>query len=198
MFASLQGKVSERRADAIVLETGGIGFLVYTNAATIARAGQVQGEFKVYTHLIVREGALDLCGFSTKEELTMFQRLIGVSGVGAKSAIVLLSQMSVSDLSLALVSQDAKAISKAPGIGLKTAQKIILELKDKVTEADMLFGGRGETVRVAAQESYVQDAIEALAALGYPTSEAAKAVSSVKGEASTADELIRLALRRFG
>ena len=199
MIAFLQGTVIEKTGDAIILDVGGVGFYVLSNTPTIARAGAAGEKLKLYTHMIVREDAMDICGFYTKEECQLFKKLLGVSGVGAKNALALLSRMSVSDFSIALVAQDAKAIAKTPGLGMKTAQKIILELKDKVTAQDFTGNVIGADTAFAqsTETSFVADAIEALMALGYPSAEAAKAVNAVKNESGSADELVRLALRKI-
>lgn len=198
MIAFLKGRVADRQPGYAVLDVGGVGYLVNTTNEAIA-AAQPGEELTLHTYMAVSDSAIDLYGFLTREECACFRRLIGVSGVGPKSALGVLNQMSVSELSLALVAEDAKAIAKSPGIGIKTAQKIILELKDKVSQGDLLGGAPrgGGAVRMEALTTPVQDAIEALTALGYPPEEAAKAVSAVKDGAATADELVRLALRRF-
>ena len=197
MYAFLRGKVAEKRPDSLVLDVGGVGYIVYTNPAAISKAEG--SDFTLHTHLIVRDDAMELYGFLTKAERDAFVRLIGVSGVGAKSALAILTQMTVEQFQLALITQDAKAIAKTPSIGNKTAQKIILELKDRVTQAEF-----SASVSAAAQlqgdsvhSHEVQDAIDALVALGYQTGEAAAAVNAVKMQAQTADEIIRLALKRF-
>ena len=201
MISFLQGKIAQKLPTAIVVDVNDIGFYVNTNTQTLAQAGATGDAIKLFTHLAVneRDFSFNLYGFSTNEECELFRRLTSVSGVGARSAVALLSQMSVADFSLALISQDAKAIAKAPGLGLKTAQKIIIELKDKIKDDDLLaqIGGASAQAVYSGEPSIVQDAIEAMISLGYPPAEAAKAVNAVKDEGSTADELIRLALRRF-
>lgn len=197
MYAFLRGKVAEKRPDSVVLDVGGVGYIVYTNTAAIAKA---EGDrFTLHTHLIVRDDAMDIYGFLTKAERDTFVRLLSVPGVGAKSALAVLTQMTVEQFQLALVTQDAKAIAKAPSIGNKTAQKIILELKDRVTQAEFAASVTASAMTDAggAQPNEVQDAIDALIALGYQTGEAAAAVNAVKGQGQSADELIRLALKRF-
>ena len=201
MISFLQGIIAQKLPAAIVVDVNGVGFFVNANTRAVANAGAVGEPIKLYTHLSVteRDFSFNLYGFSTKEECDLYRRLVSISGVGAKSALALLSQMSVADFSLALISQDAKAIAKAPGLGLKTAQKIIIELKDKINNDDLLaqIGGASAQAVYSGEPSVVQDAIEAMISLGYPPAEAAKAVNAVKDEGNTADELIRLALRKF-
>ena len=201
MISFLQGIIAQKLPAAIVVDVNGVGFFVNANTRAIANAGAVGEPIKLFTHLSVteRDFSFNLYGFSTSEECELYRKLVSISGVGAKSALALLSQMSVADFSLALISQDAKAIAKAPGLGLKTAQKIIIELKDKIKDEDLLsqIGSASTQAVYSGEPSVVQDAIEAMIALGYPPAEAAKAVNAVKDEGSTADELIRLALRKF-
>ena len=153
---------------------------------------------KVYTYLSVREDAMELFGFRTKEEKKMFERLRGVTGIGPKSAMAILSALGVQGLSIALAAGDAAAIARAPGVGKKTAQRLILELKDKVTEEDLLASGPKTGSVPRRSKGPEAEAIEALMALGYASSEAAQAVSAVLGQADTSNELIRLALKGMG
>ncbi len=139
---------------------------------------------------------MELFGFATKEEKRMFLRLIAVSGIGSRSALSILSTLSVHDLSVALVTSDAKALERVPGIGKKTAQRLVLELKDKVDDSELTSGG--VTAFTPAAQSCEAEAIEALMALGYPSSEAARAVSAVAGQSNKSNELIFLALKRLG
>jgi len=150
----------------------------------------------VYTYLKVSEDNIALFGFLTRDELDMFKKLINVSGVGPKGAVAILSALDIDSLCMAIISQDAKAISKAQGIGNKTAQRIIIELKDKVD----LPGLPGEAAEIAGEGnlSSGSDAVDALIALGYSRSEALKAVTSVNGAAGMdTEELLRMALRKL-
>lgn len=198
MYAFIQGVLEAREANHLVINVSGVGYLICASASTIANAGEPGSTVRLYTHLVVREDALELYGFFTLSEKRMFQRLIAISGVGPKIALALLGQMSPSELSLALVAQDAKAIAKTPGLGLKTAQKIILELKDHVTQDDFFEAGTASSAAKAALDpngAVTQEAIEALVALGYQSAEAAKAVGEVREQADTVNELVRLALK---
>ena len=156
----------------------------------------------LFTHMSVREDAMELYGFLKREERDMFCRLISVSGIGPKSALGVLGSMPLSDLRLAILTGDAAALSRAPGIGKKTAQRISLELKDKLAQ-DALGGAVGldEFVVTSSVDASVQDAVSeamlALKSLGYTPQEAANALKSVKGQADTPDELIKLALRHM-
>lgn len=194
MYAHIEGTVSEKTADGIVIDAGGVGYEISASAATLSGCPPTGERAKLYTYLSVREDAMELFGFLTREEKRMFLRLIGVSGVGPRTALGVLSALSVHDLSVALVTGDAQALARAPGIGKKTAQRLVLELKDKVTDEELTSAGPSAPARPAA-DSAETEAIEALMALGYPASDAAKAVSAVAGQAAKTDEILRLALR---
>ena len=194
MYAHISGILSEKNQDGVVIDACGVGYELITSASTLQNCPQVGEEVKLFTYLSVREDAMELFGFYTREEKRMFLRLIGVSGIGPKTALGVLSAMSVKDLSIALVTGDAQALSRAPGIGKKTAQRLVLELKDKVENEDLTSSGGAQSVKSVSSGGEAE-AIEALMALGYPASEAAKAVSAVQGQAKETDEILRLALR---
>ncbi|MBQ1257577.1 MAG: Holliday junction branch migration protein RuvA [Clostridia bacterium] len=196
MYAHIRGILSEKLSDSVVIDASGVGYELSVSANTLASCPQTGEEVKLYAYLSVREDAMELFGFWTREEKKMFLRLIGVSGIGPKTALGVLSALSVRDLSIALVTGDAQALSRAPGIGKKTAQRLVLELKDKVENEELTSGGTSAPLKnvVGSGES---EAIEALMALGYPASEAAKAVSAVSGQATRTDEILRLALKNM-
>ncbi len=197
MYAHLHGTVEDIGVDTLVIDCGGVGYLVTVTADTLAYTPGLGEKMKIYTYLLVREDAMELYGFRTLEEKRMFERLRGVSGIGAKSAMNILSALGVQGLSIALAAGDAAAIAQAPGVGKKTAQRLILELRDKVTEADLIVSmPKGGVSR--ARKGAEAEAIEALMALGYASQEAAEAVSNVVGQADTAGELTRLALKGMG
>lgn len=193
MYAHIEGLVAEKTADGLVLDCGGVGYLLSVSRNTLAAAPGVGSPMKCYTVLSVREDALELFGFATREERRMFERLKSVSGVGPKTALQVLSTLSVHDLSIALVTGDAQALSRAPGIGKKTAQRLLLELKDKVEDAELTSGVSAAPLTNPSEPA--AEAIEALMALGYASSEAAQAVARVADKAQAANEIIRLALK---
>ena len=197
MFAHFDGIVAEKTADCIVLDVNGVGYLLYVSGATLQMAPQVGERMKLYASLSVREDAMELFGFYSREEKAMYERLKGVSGIGSRTALQILSAMSVRDLSLALVSGDASALTRVPGIGKKTAQRLVLELKDKVEDSQLTGSGAGVSPR-SASAGPEGEAVAALVALGYSASEAARAVSHVAGQAEKSDELIFLALKSLG
>ncbi len=196
MYAHIRGILSEKLSDAVVIDASGVGYELSVSANTLASCPQTGEEVKLYAYLSVREDAMELFGFWTREEKKMFLRLIGVSGIGPKTALGVLSALTVRDLSIALVTGDAQALARAPGIGKKTAQRLVLELKDKV-ENEELTGSSASAPLKNIVGSGESEAIEALMALGYPASEAAKAVSAVSGQASKTDEILRLALKNM-
>ena len=196
MFAHFDGIVAEKTADSIVLDVNGVGYLLFVSGATLSMAPAVGERMKLYSVLNVREDAMELYGFYSREEKAMYERLRGVNGVGSRIALQILSAMSVRDLSIALVSGDAAALTRVPGIGKKIAQRLVLELKDKVDDAQLT--GSGASVAPKQADGPEGEAVAALVALGYSASEAAKAVSRVAGKTDKTDEMIFLALKSLG
>ena len=192
MFAHISGVVAEKNADSIVIDAGGIGFLLNVSAATLSAAPATGEKFKLYTIFNVREDAMELCGFATREEKRMYERLRSVGGVGSKLALSALSSLSVHDLSVALVTGDAAALCRVPGIGKKLAQRLVLELKDKVEDSQLASSAAPISPKSAGIEA---EAIAALVALGFSSAEAAKAVSAHAATATSLDNLIYLALK---
>ena len=203
MIAMVKGILMEKgEGEAIVMTAAGLGMRLMCSMNTLSALPMAGGECTLYTHMNVREDAMELFGFLKREEKDMFQRLISVSGVGPKIALAVLGSMPLSDLRLAILTGDAAALARAPGIGKKTAQRLSLELKDKLAQ-DALGGAAGleDMVVTSAVDAPAQDAVSeamlALKSLGYTPQEAANALKGVKGQADTADELIRLALRHM-
>lgn len=192
MFAHISGIVAEKNVDSIVIDAGGIGFLLNVSAATLSSAPAVGEKFKLYTVFNVREDAMELCGFATREEKRMYERLRTVGGVGSKLALQALSTLSVRDLSLALVTGDASVLCRVPGIGKKLAQRLVLELKDKVDDSQLASSSAAVQPKSSGMES---EAIAALLALGFSAAEASKAVSAHVAEATSLDNLIYLSLK---
>ena len=195
MFAHISGIVAEKNVDSIVIDAGGIGFLLNVSAATLSSAPAVGEKFKLYTVFNVREDAMELCGFATREEKRMYERLRTVGGVGSKLALQALSTLSVRDLSLALVTGDAGVLCRVPGIGKKLAQRLVLELKDKVDDLQLTSSSAAVQPKSSGMES---EAIAALLALGFSAAEASKAVSAHAAEATSLDNLIYLSLKSQG
>ena len=182
MYAYIKGELAEINTDHIVIEAGGIGYQVFISLQTFDYLPSVGENLKIYTYLYLREDAMILYGFLTKDDLELFKLLISVSGIGPKGGLAILSTLEADDLRFAILSGDAKAISKAPGVGGKTAQRVILELKDKLSLEDA-FEAKTEHVQknaAAAGGSVKNDAVMALTALGYSSTESLKAVSAVE------------------
>jgi Holliday junction DNA helicase RuvA len=195
MYAHIEGIVSEKLRDAIVLDAHGVGYLLMVSSAALAMAPAVGEKMKLYTILSVREDALELFGFYSREEKAMYERLRGVSGIGPRTALSILSALSIREISVALVTGDANALTRVPGIGKKTAQRLVLELKDKVDDSELVGADVSPSVAKNGPEA---EAIAALISLGYASNEAARAVSRVAGQTDKADELIFLALKGMG
>lgn len=196
MYAFIEGKVCEKTANAIVLMAGGVGYLINCSMTTLQEAPPMGETMRCYTYLSVREDAMELYGFATQEEKRLFLSLTSISGVGAKMALGLLGAMPLRDLNLAILLGDTTALSRAPGIGKKTAQRIALELKDKISQADVTpkAGDSAAPVASLTADNFAE-AIEALTALGYSSVEARDALSKIENKDAPVDELIRLALR---
>jgi Holliday junction DNA helicase RuvA len=187
MIGYLEGKVVDASDRRLTILVGGVGYLVNVTPDTSKILRGVKKEIHLHTHLAVREDALDLYGFPTKDELEAFEMLIGVSGIGPRSALAILSIAPVETLRLAISSEDVSYLTKVSGIGKKTAEKIVLELKDKVSPVGSIASLKGEA-----------EAIEALRALGYSASEAREALKKFSGEEVTTSERVRRALSHLG
>ena len=197
MIDFIEGTVADKAPGELVMSAGGVGFLLMCSNATLSDAPAKGEKWHCYTVLNVREDAMELFGFSTRQEREMFKKLCQVTGVGARTALGVLSALPVRELSVAIVTGDLTALTRAPGIGKKTAQRIILELKDKVEQQDVSLPA-GKSVSAAAPAGSAQrEAQAALQALGYTASEAARAVSMVRDQAETVDQIIMLALRQM-
>ncbi|WP_022748071.1 Holliday junction branch migration protein RuvA [Lachnobacterium bovis] len=199
MYRYIRGQLEEIEASSIVVEAAGVGYNLIVSNQTLNTIPQIGQEVKIYTYLAVREDAMVLYGFCNKDELNVFKCLIGVNGVGPKVAIGILSAMTTNEIRFAIAAKDNKAISKAPGIGPKTAQRIILELQDKLKLEDALENNLDNNT---ASKNNVQmgqikeDAILALNALGFSSTEALNAVSKVViTEGMESDDVLKAALK---
>lgn len=198
MYAYLQGRLEEKTLNALIIDVGGVGYEVICGAQTIANAPMRGEPIRVYTHLSVREDAMELLGFLSMEEKNMFLRLTGVSGIGPRTALSILSALPLKDLTLALMTGDVAMLSRAPGIGKKTAQRLALELKDKVSAEDFGALDLAPAPSVQTASGQTAEAMLALETLGYSQQEAARAVSSVMSDLppdARADDVVRAALR---
>mgnify|MGYP001178179010 CR=1 FL=1 len=199
MISYIKGILAEAGDDEIVVEAGSIGYTIHIPLSVRSELPPEGEEVKIYTYLQVREDAFVLFGFLTKDDLEIYRRLLGVSGVGPKAALSVLGVMSADDLRFAILGGDAAAIARAPGLGQKTAQKIILELKDKVSLEDA-FEKRLDHAQGTAGPalSHMDEAVQALTALGYSASEALHAVRSLTLPPETdPGEILRQALKKL-
>ena len=198
MYAYFRGKITAKEPDLAVVEVNGVGYNIRISAGTAALLPSVGEETKLYTYTAVREDAITLYGFLTKDDLDMFRLLIGVNGIGPKGGQSILSVISPDDLRFAIVSGDAKMIAKAPGIGAKTAQRIILDMRDKVSLEDTLHADEGETRIDFSVPDSMREAVEALTALGYGVTEASRAVKEVKGaEQMAVEDILKASLKHL-
>lgn len=201
MYAYIKGELTGIEIDHIVIETGGIGYRIFIPGKTFEYLPGVGEMLKVYTYLHLREDIMILYGFLTRDDLELFKLLITVSGIGPKGGLAILSTLDGDDLRFAVLSGDAKAIAKAPGVGAKTAQRVILELKDRLSLEDAF---EKKEAHVALQQSasgmnqVKSDAVAALTALGYSSTESLKAVSQVAlTEEMDVEDVLKAALRHM-
>ena len=197
MISFVKGIIDDITEDGIVVESGSMGYNIFLPSSSAFQIGE---SVKIYTYLSVREDAMQLYGFRTKEERRMFKLLIGVSGIGPKGALGILSNLSVSELQMAVMAEDSKLIAKSPGIGPKTAKKLILELKDKVSENSNIPAATVDSPSGTDTSDSFSEAVDALCTLGYSATEAHKAVSSAKAllsESAGTEEYIKMALKQI-
>lgn len=202
MIAFLKGTIEDITENSLVLDVNGVGYEVLVPGQLLDMLEGIGQKLKVYTYMQVREDAVVLFGFLTRDDLAMFKMLIGVNGVGPKAGLGILSALGTEELRFAVLADDAKRIAKAPGIGAKTAQKIILELKDKLDLAEVfeqkLNADRQQEAAASAGSGMVQDAVEALVALGYGSTEALRAVRAVKADTvEDSEQLLKEALKHM-
>ena len=202
MIAYVKGTVEYIEEDNVVIDVGGIGYNVKVSADTAARMPGVGEQTKLYTYMNVREDAVSLFGFFSRDDLAVFRQCITVSGIGPKGALAILSTLNADSLRFAILSGDAKAISKAPGIGIKTAERLILELRGKIRAEDTLIAkdmaDYSGASNVAADTAQKREAVEALVSLGYGQAEALKAVNAIEGiEEMDSGAVLKAALKKM-
>ena len=198
MYYYVYGTVAEIAPNLVVIDCGGIGYACATTNYTLAQLKRGE-KAKLFTYLHVREDIFDLYGFSTQSELSSFKMLLGVSGVGPKAALAILSSTTPDQLALSIVTGDEKALTCAPGIGKKIAQRIILELKDKLAKEQSSFDASGASAAVSAtvRSDKASEAAAALAVLGYSPQDVRTALKGIDAEALPLEEIIRQALKRM-
>ena len=191
MIAGLHGKLQAVGSDWAIIDIGGMSFQVYMPTSTLSTLGTIGKEVKLHTHFHLREDNATLYGFASAEELGLFKTLLGVSGIGPKLALAMLSAMSVEKLAMAIATGSTDLLTMVPGIGKKTASRIILELKEKI--------GAGLIIPTAQLAEENTDVIAALTSLGYSVNEATRAVATLPSDESLSlEEKIKLALQYFG
>lgn len=197
MISYIKGKLEAKNLDNVVIEIGGIGYKIFMSATSMDRLGEVGTEVKVHTYMRVREDDISLYGFCTNEELKLFEQLLGVSGVGAKVALSILANISPSSFALAIITGDLNTLKSLPGIGAKSAQRMILELKDKMKTQEAI-----ETefipAKTAIKNDKAKDAIEALQVLGYARRDIDLAISKIDTNELSVEEIIKQGLKYLG
>ncbi len=196
MFAYIKGSLEQKSNNYVVIDVGGIGYKIFMATKAIEALGEIGEVVKVHTHYYVREDNISLYGFNTNEELRMFELLLQVSGIGAKSAIAMLSEISPSSFALAVISDDISQLVKIPGIGKKTAARIVLELKDKLKTEEAIT--KTEEVKLSiTNEEETSEAIVALQVLGYTKREIEKALENVDTKNLQLEEIIKQGLKNL-
>lgn len=199
MISYIRGELVALENDKVIVDVGGVGYGIFMSTQTMSLLPPIGNEVKLYTYLNVKEDLMQLFGFPTRDDLHVFKLLIGVSGIGPKGGQSILSVLSPDDLRFAVMANDVKAISSAPGIGKKTAQKLIVELHDKLSIEDVLehTAAGGDKDSGSAQGSGMQsEAVQALVALGYGSTEALKAVKQVEiKEDMVVEDVLKQALK---
>ena len=195
MIAFVSGILEMKLNGYIVIDVGGVGYKVFMSEAAIESLGEVGEKVRVYTHHHVREDDISLYGFLTLEELNMFELLISVSGVGAKSALSILANIEPSSFALAVISNDISKLVKIPGVGAKTAARIVLELKDKLKNQDLVDKKDVKVKTVYINNENIDEAISALQVLGYTRKDIEKAFENIDLESLSLEDMIKLGLK---
>ena len=198
MISYIRGELISIEEEKVILDVNGVGFGIFMPAQSMNLLPSIGEEVKLHTYMNVRDDAMQLFGFLTKDDLKVFKLVIGVSGIGPKGGLSILSHLSPDELRFAVMSHDAKAISGAPGIGKKTAEKLIIELKDKLNMDDVLerISDTSDTTVIHGSNQIQTEAVQALVALGYGNAEALRAVKKVEAqEDATVEEILKQALK---
>ena len=195
MIAHIKGTLETKAADYVVIDVGGLGYKVYISATGMEKLGNIGDKVKVYTYYRVREDDISIFGFNTNEELRMFELILSVSGVGAKTAQTIVALTNPSEFAIAIISDDISYLTQIPGIGAKSAQRIILELKDKIKKKKSITQTKNTKVKEAIVDSNkVEEAISALQVLGYNKKEIEKAFMKLDKKDLSTEDLIRKGL----
>ena len=201
MISYIKGELTEVFEDTVVVETNGIGYNIRVPGSVLDRLPSVGSSVRIYTYLYVKEDAMNLFGFLNRDDLSVFKLLLNVSGIGPKGALAILSTIGPDDLRFAVLSEDVKTISSAPGIGAKTAKRLIIELKDKVKLAEVFETALANKEKASSENDVLlarNEAVEALVALGYASAQAMKAVQQVENaEEKDSEQILKEALKKL-
>jgi len=198
MFAYIKGALITKTNQYVIVETAGIGYKIFMSQKSIDKLGELETYVKVHTYYYVREDNISLYGFLSNDELRMFELLLSVSGIGAKSAITMLSEITTSDFALAVITNDVSKLVKIPGIGAKTAARIVLELKDKLKTEQAITKSNENAPAIVYDEGAVSEAITALQVLGYTKKEIDQAFEKIEVKLLCTEEIIRKSLNILG
>lgn len=201
MISYIKGELTEVFEDTVVVETNGIGYNIRVPGSVLDRLPSVGSSVRIYTYLYVKEDAMNLFGFLNRDDLSVFKLLLNVSGIGPKGALAILSTIEPDDLRFAVLSEDVKMISSAPGIGAKTAKRLIIELKDKLKLAEVFETALANKEKASSENDVLlakNEAVEALVALGYASAQAMKAVQQVENaEEKDSEQILKEALKKL-
>lgn len=197
MISFLNGTIAAKNENGVIIDVGGVGYNVSMPVSDIAKMGSIGDNVKVFTHFHISENMVGLFGFLTGEQIDYFNKLIAISGIGPKAAVSILGTLSVQDLAFAIIAEDAKAITRAPGVGPKAAQRIILELKGKIDTQEAVSAPVGVQSVVKTALRADTEAVNALIALGASPSEAQKTVMQISKDGMSTEDIIKEALRRM-
>ena len=197
MISYIKGNLEAKNLDNVIIDVGGIGYKIFMSVKSMNTLGDMGKEVKIYTYMRVREDDISLYGFCTNEELKMFEQLLGVSGVGAKLALSILSNISPSSFALAIITEDINTIKSLPGIGAKSAQRIILELKDKMKTQDAIETEFIPT-KIEIKDDKTKDAIDALQVLGYAKKDIDSVISHIDVTGLSVEDIIKQGLKHLG
>ena len=201
MISYIKGELTEVFEDTVVVETNGIGYNIRVPGSVLDRLPSVGSSVRIYTYLYVKEDAMNLFGFLSRDDLSVFKLLLNVSGIGPKGALAILSTIGPDDLRFAVLSEDVKTISSAPGIGAKTAKRLIIELKDKLKLAEVFETALANKEKALSENDVLlakNEAVEALVALGYASAQAMKAVQQVENaEEKDSEQILKEALKKL-
>ncbi len=198
MISFIKGEIAYVFHNYIILENNNIGYQIFLSQNGIGKIAEKKEQVKIFTYMAVKEDEIALYGFLEKEELDIFNMLISVSGIGPKGALNIISDLSPREIMLAIISEDINTLSKAQGVGKKTAQRLVLELKDKIKTSDAMEGiNPQQAINLKTQSEPKAEAIEALMSLGYSKSEAVKVVFEISNDITKTEQIIKLALKKL-